>query len=149
MGQLKAIARRDTTRAPMELLTTTGISVEAGVDGDFRGKSKKRQVTLLSEEVWAAVCRELGQDLPWTTRRSNLFVSGVELPRNTGDVITVGDVRLLVTAEVDPCNRMDEQCPGLRAALVPEWRGGVGCTVLEGGTVSVGDAVTILPGRGD
>jgi MOSC domain-containing protein YiiM len=37
---------------------------------------------------------------------------------------------------------MEEQCPGLRAALQPDWRGGVSCTVLQGGTVTIGDAVT-------
>ena len=46
--------------------------------------------------------------------------------------------------EVDPCFRMDEQVEGLKAALTPDWRGGVGCTVLQNGSVSIGDPVTII-----
>ena len=40
---------------------------------------------------------------------------------------------------------MDEQCPGLTAALEPEWRGGAYGIVLDSGQVSVGDAVTLEP----
>jgi MOSC domain-containing protein YiiM len=36
---------------------------------------------------------------------------------------------------------MDEQCPGLKRALQPDWRGGVSCTVLQGGAVALGDEV--------
>lgn len=37
---------------------------------------------------------------------------------------------------------MDEAAPGLRSALVPDWRGGVFAQVIEGGVVRLGDAVT-------
>jgi MOSC domain-containing protein YiiM len=32
---------------------------------------------------------------------------------------------------------------GLRKALAPDWRGGVTCKVTQGGTVIIGDAVTV------
>jgi MOSC domain-containing protein YiiM len=54
-------------------------------------------------------------------------------------------VRLRITGEVDPCSRMDEQYPGLTKALQPEWRGGISCTVLQGGPVALGDTVTLQP----
>ena len=132
----------------MEELQAVEISTENGVAMDFRGRAKKRQVTLISADAWRDVCVELGKELPWTTRRANLLVEGVELPRASGDVIEIGDVRLRVEQEVDPCSRMEEQCAGLKQALTPEWRGGVGCTVLSGGEVSVGDDVTIRPADG-
>ena len=147
MGSLAGIARRDAKRAPMQLLDLASISTETGVAEDFRGRPGKRQVTVLSSEAWQRVCAELGKPLPWTTRRSNLLVSDIELPRNIGAVISIGPVRLQVTMEVDPCSRMDEQCSGLRAALSPEWRGGVACTVLQGGDVAIGDPVSIEPNR--
>ena len=84
--------------------------------------------------------------MPWTARRANLLVRGVELPKAAGAVIAIGDVRLQVMLETDPCSRMEEQCPGLREALTPDWRGGVCCRVLTGGTVSAGDVVTIEAG---
>lgn len=148
MGRLIGIARRERKRACMESLERANISGETGVANDFRGKPGKRQVTVLSAEAWAAACSELGRQLPWTTRRANLLVEGVELPKRCGDIIEVGDVRLRVTMEVAPCNRMQEQCSGLRAALTPEWRGGVACEVLQGGPVRIGDCVSVLISEG-
>jgi len=60
-----------------------------------------------------------------------------------GDIIHVGEVQLQVTQEVNPCFRMDEQCPGLKDRLTPDWRGGVACIVLQGGSVAVGDEVSL------
>ena len=144
MGRLIGIARRDKKRAPMETLDSAEISTESGVAGDSRGKPGKRQVTLLSSAAWDAACAELGQEIAWTTRRSNLLIEGLDLPNEAGHVIAIGDVRLKTTMEVDPCFRMDEQVEGLKKALQPDWRGGVGCEVLESGTVSTGDTVELI-----
>jgi MOSC domain-containing protein YiiM len=143
MGKLNGIARRDEKRAPMETLERADISTATGVADDFRGKPGRRQVTVISAAAWKDACRELGRDIPWTTRRANLLVEGIDLQDTVGAVLEVGPVRLLITGEVDPCSRMDEQYAGLTAALKPEWRGGASCTVLQGGTVAVGDAVTM------
>lgn len=144
MGRLVGLARRDKKRAEMEILDDAEISERTGVANDFRGKPGKRQVTVISAEAWAAACEELGQEIPWTTRRANLLTEDIELPQRTGDVIEIAGVRLLVTMKVDPCSRMDEQFQGLRSALIPEWRGGVACTVLKGGPVRLGDSVSVL-----
>jgi MOSC domain-containing protein YiiM len=144
MGRLAGIARREAKRAPMDTLEQAEVSDQTGVAKDFRGKPGKRTVTVISVRAWREVCAELGQDIPWTTRRANLLVDDVDLPRSIGQFIEVGEVRLEVTMEVDPCHRMDEQVEGLKAALTPDWRGGVGCTVLQNGSVSIGDPVTII-----
>lgn len=143
MGLLRAIARRDRKRGPMQELSAAEVTEATGVGGDFRGKPGNRQVTVLSADVWNAVCAELGVDLPWTTRRANLLVEGVDLPRQPGGIIEIGAVRLEVMLETDPCSRMDEQHPGLREALTPDWRGGVCCRVVAGGEVAVGDDVRL------
>lgn len=143
MGRLVGIARRDKSRAPMQTLETAVVSELTGVADDSRGKSKKRKVTLLSAGVWRQVRKELDKDIDWTLRRSNFLIDDIDLPQRIGDIIQIGSVRLRVTTEVGPCPRMDEQCRGLTEALIPHWRGGVGCVVLSGGTVSVGDAVSI------
>lgn len=145
MGILCGIARRDRKRAPMEILDRAEISAETGVALDSRGKPGKRQVTVISAAAWRDACSELGKEVPWIARRANLLVEGIDLPETTGVVLQIGAVRLLVTGELDPCSRMDEQCPGLTAALQPGWRGGVSCTVLAGGPVAVGDSVALLP----
>jgi len=144
MGKLAGIARRDAKRAPMQTLEEADITTASGVAGDFRGKPGKRQVTVISARAWRAVCRDLGQDLPWTMRRSNLLVDCMDLPQRAGDILTIGEARLQVTMEADPCSRMDEQHDGLRAALASEWRGGVACTVLADGHVAIGDEVSLL-----
>ena len=144
MGRLAGIARREKKRAPMETLESTPITETEGVVGDSRGKPGIRQVTLLSADAWRAACRDAGAEAHWTVRRSNLLVEDIELPRRSGAVIAIGDVRLRTTVEVDPCSRMDEQVPGMTEALKPDWRGGVGCEVVAGGVVRVGDTVEII-----
>ena len=143
MGKLAGIARREKKHAPMEALESADITLESGVASDFRGRPGKRQVTLLAASAWQAACDELGVEIPWTTRRSNLLIEGIELPQASGCVITIGEVSLKTTREVDPCSRMDEQVPGLTNALQPNWRGGVACEVITGGSVKVGDTVRI------
>lgn len=143
MGRLAGIARRDEKRAPMQTLQQADVSVQTGVAQDSRGKPGERTVTVISASAWREVCAELGQDIPWTTRRANLLVDDIDLPRSAGSVIEVGEVRLQVMVEVNPCFRMDEQVAGLTAALTPAWRGGVGCTVLQGGSIAIGDPVTV------
>jgi MOSC domain-containing protein YiiM len=145
MGRLTGIARRDRKRAPMQLLERADISTETGVALDFRGKPGPRQVTVISARAWKNACSELQKEIPWTTRRANLLVDDFELPRSIGAILKIGPVRLRITGEVDPCSRMEEQCPGLRQALQPDWRGGVSCAVLEGGAVALGDEVAAEP----
>ena len=83
-------------------------------------------------------------DLAWTVRRANLLVEGVRLPRAKGSVLQVGPVVLEITAQTNPCQRMEEAHAGLVSALHPQWRGGVTCRVREGGQVTIGDGVTVL-----
>ena len=140
-GRLLGIAARDASRAPMRESVAAEVSVESGVDRDFRGKPGKRQVTVVSREAWKAACAELGVDLPWTLRRGNLLVEGVDLERTAGRRLRIGPVLLEVTGETDPCQLMDAQHDGLRQALVPHWRGGASCRVVEGGRIAHGDPV--------
>ncbi len=73
------------------------------------------------------------------------MVSGTRLAGTLGHVLTLGGVRILLQGETRPCYRMDEQCPGLTAALDTEWRGGAFGIVLDSGEVRVGDAVALQP----
>ena len=151
-GRLIGMARRDGPRAPMETLEAGRIGVEFGLEGDHRGvvrpgKLPRRQVTVLAREDWEAACADLGREVPWTARRANLLVEQFPLPRRVGDVIAIGEVRLEVHLEIDPCSRMDEAAEGLRVALMPDWRGGVGCRVLQGGDIALGDEVRLEEGQ--
>ena len=142
-GTLLAIARKSKVRAPVESLEAGEITVDNGLTGDHRGTPGSRQITVVSKQAWDATCRELDDDVPWTYRRANLLVDGIDLKETAGRRLTVGEVELEITGETEPCPRMDEQHQGLTTALAPDWRGGVTCRVLAGGRVTVGDAVTL------
>ena len=143
MGKLIGIAIKHESQGPMTELQRAGITLEAGVADDFRGKPGKRQVTVLSRESWGDVCAQLGQVLPWTTRRANLLVEGVGLSESIGSKLRVGGAVLEITGETKPCPKMDKAVLGLKDALVPKWRAGVTCSVVEPGDVEIGDAVSL------
>ncbi|MFM7027442.1 MAG: MOSC domain-containing protein [Chakrabartia sp.] len=149
MGHLRGIARHDRPRAPMECLDRVLVTREAGIAGDGRGvvlpgKSGKRQISLIEAESWAAALAELGEDIPWQERRANLLVAGLRLPREAGRVIAIGkSLRIETTVECDPCSRMDAIAPGLKAALLPDWRGGILGRVIADGEIALGDEVRI------
>ncbi len=141
-GHLKAIGRHTVRGGAMETVETAAVSVEDGVEGNVR-TSRRRKVTVIAAEAWAAACAELDADLPWTLRRANLLVEGLELPRQPGARLRIGGIVLEITLETEPCAVMDAQHPGLKAPLTPKWRGGVSCIVVEAGQVTVGDAAEI------
>ena len=145
-GRLVGIARRGERRAPMQEVAEGSISLAAGLAGDCKGgKFPLRQITVLAREAWQTVAAAIGDpDLPWTVRRANLLVEGVELPRAKGGILRVGTVRLEVTGQTHPCVRMEEARAGLLKALARDWRGGVTCRVLSGGQIALGDEVEVL-----
>lgn len=137
----------------METLDHVAVTREEGVHGDFRGamrpgKTGRRQITLIEEESWAAALAELdfhgGKAPRWSERRANLLVSGIRLPRRAGAIVEIGpDLRIEITRECDPCERMEDVAPGLRAALSPDWRGGLCGRVLAEGRIALDDEVRI------
>lgn len=139
-GRVVSIAIRPRSGAAMQECSEAEIRVESGVGGDFRGKPGKRQVTVLSKDAWDAACAEVDITLPWTERRANLLVQGLELLSEPGARLRVGTALLEVTGETAPCVRMDAATPGLFAALEKGSRGGVCCRVVESGHAKTGDA---------
>ena len=145
MPSLMGIARRAKPKAIMEPVKQVAVSLSAGVQGDARGKPGKRQVTVLSADVWSEVCRSLGVELDWSMRRANLLVEGIRFSeKDVGRKLVVGSIVLEIRCECDPCHRMDQVHLGLRKALEPAWQGGVCCTVVQEGVVQIGDAVEWL-----
>lgn len=139
------IAYRPAPKAPMQTKNTTMVTRVAGVENDARRKPGKRQVTLLSEEQWHQACEQLNTQLPWTIRRANFLIRGVQFDSEfIGKQIKIGQLILQVTGETDPCYKMDIQFAGLMSALTPHWRGGVCCKVIADGRVSVGDVLHVI-----
>ena len=69
------------------------ITPERGLEGDHKGlKFRRRAITVLAREAWEAALTDLAGPvtLPWTTRRANLYVEGVRLPRALGGQVRIG-----------------------------------------------------------
>jgi MOSC domain-containing protein YiiM len=148
-GRLIGIARHAFAKAPMELVDAVDVTVDGGLHGDFRGIVKpgargRRQVTLIERGDWDAAMAEVGHSIPWQERRANLLVDGFDLPQVPGVLLRVGaELVVEITRETDPCERMEALAPGLKAALLPDWRGGACARVKQGGRIAVGDEIRI------
>ena len=142
-AELAGIARRAKPFAPME--ETGSCEVDAnGMSDDWRSmrSDRSRSITVLFEDQWHKACAALGRVLPWTSRRSNFLIRGMPNPGAVPQRFRIGDeVVLEVTGICDPCNRMDRASDGLRQALEKFGRGGLTCSVIEGGNAAVGDNV--------
>lgn len=148
MGRIAGIARHAFPKGPMETIEQVRVTLEGGITGDYRGAMKgkpyRRQVSLIEFGDWAAAMDQVGHSIPWEQRRSNLLVEGFDLPQILGARLRIGaDVVLEVKCETDPCHRMEMLAPGLRAALMPGWRGGVCTMVIAAGAIAVGDEIRI------
>ena len=111
-----------------------------GIEGNANQRGK-RQVTIISKEMWEKLMDEVGGDKEPASRRANLMVSGVDLSEIRGPVLAIGNVRIRIHGESRPCERMEEAQPGLKTAMEAPWRGGAFGEVLDDGTISVGDPV--------
>lgn len=148
MGRIAGIARHQFPKAPMETIDRARVTLEGGIAGDFRGAMKgkpyKRQVSLMEAGDWAAAMAEVGHNIGWEQRRANLLVEGLDLPQRAGVRLRIGaDVVLESTVETDPCSRMEALAEGLKAALTPDWRGGICAMVIAPGEIAVGDEIRI------
>jgi MOSC domain-containing protein YiiM len=139
-AQLEAIWSKRAHRGPMDPLAEGTLVAGEGLAGSV-GRSRRRQVTIISTEAWAEATAAIGNDVPPDARRANLMVSGINLEGTRGRVLRVGTTRLEIGGETTPCERMEEAAAGLQAALAPHWRAGAFAQVIEGGAIRVGDAV--------
>ena len=139
-GRIEAIWIKRSHRGVMDAVESATLVEGRGILGNV-DRSRRRQVTLLEAESWAACMRELNASESPAGRRANILVSGVALAHTRGRILVINDVRLSVGGELTPCERMDEVSPGLKSALEPGWRGGVFAQVVTGGLISVGDGV--------
>ena len=143
MAKLIGIAVRPAGPHDINELDNVQISTTDGVAGDKRSRPGKRQVTLMSKDAWDIACKELDINIPWTIRRANLLVDDLPLKETTGQFIHCGELILEITGETDPCKLMEAAQSGLLKALKPDWRGGVTCRVLHGGSVTIGMETTL------
>jgi MOSC domain-containing protein YiiM len=145
-ARLEAIWIKRAHRGPMDAVSHARLVAGQGIEGNADYGSR-RQVTLIQREVWDRLPAQLGQAVDPSARRANLLVSGVDLARTRNCTLSVGDLRIRILGETRPCERMNAACPGLRAALSPDWGAGAWGEVLDDGDVAVGDPVCWVDGE--
>lgn len=138
--RLEAIWVKRAVRGSMDPAPRAALVAGKGIAGNA-DQGGKRQVTIISAEVFDALRAELGPKVDPAMRRANLMVRGIPLAGTRGRTLAIGAVRVRIHGETRPCERMDEALPGLRAALGRDWRGGVFGEVLDDGEIAVGDPV--------
>jgi len=143
MGKLETIWVKRAKRGVMDQVETATLVEGRGVQGSA-DQGGKRQVTILSKEVWEDLMAQFNSDLDPATRRANLLVSGIDLEETRGKTLCVGDCQIRIYFETAPCERMDEAIMGLQAVMRSNWKGGAFGEVVKEGEIQVGDVVTWL-----
>ena len=125
------------TRQPMKPLDAVRAVENMGLEGDRHAKpDSHRQVLLIEAETLEKLGLRVGQVKENITTRGIALMS---LPAGTR--LHIGEAVLEVTAECRPCERMEELRPGLREIL--SGQRGVLARVAQGGTLRVGDPITV------
>lgn len=140
-GRLEAIWVKRMRRGPMDEVESAALVAGKGIVGNAN-QGGRRQVTIIEQEAWDDVMRELRASLPPSARRANLMLRGVRLQDSRGRTLRVGGCRIRIFGETKPCAQMDDALPGLREAMYADWRGGAFGEVLDDGRIAVGDIAT-------
>lgn len=143
------IAREDS--APMESLESVE-AVEGGLEGDryLTGKGYYSpfdvcEVTLIEAEAIEEIVEAFEIDLTDGRHRRNVVTRGVAVHDLLGATFEIGDAVLRGTRPRPPCAHV-EQVAGEKgvARALKNKRGGVCASVVEPGSIEVGDEIRML-----
>lgn len=149
-GRLEWIGVRTARRGPVEAVETAQLVAGLGIAGDHRTRerepdpSSRRQLTLVQAEHLPAVAAIVGRDVTPDMLRRNLVVSGLNLASLRGRRFRIGDAVCETSGPCHPCSRMEENL-GVGGFQAMRGHGGLTARIIEGGTIRVGDPVTVLP----
>jgi len=153
MGHVEAICIASAGSAEMQPLGQVEAIAGLGLQGDRYAAGigfysprptdpGAREVTLIEAEVLDWLRAEHGIELRAQEHRRNLTVRGVALQSLLGQRFQVGDVVLEGVKDCPPCEHLQELTG--KMVLAPlVGRGGLRARIVVGGTLRVGDAVTL------
>ena len=128
------------TRLPMQAKEMVEVEAGKGIVGDRYHGTKHRHVTVQSRESLDEAAQVYGADVPSHLTRRNITVSHGVVPREPGARLRIGDVVLEAVRVAAPCKLLDDTI-GAGAQEALRRRAGTVYRVLEGGVITLGDAV--------
>lgn len=143
------IAREES--APMESLESIE-AVEGGLAGDryqtgrgYYSPYDVCEVTLIEAEAIEDIAREFAIDLTDGRHRRNVVTRGVAVHELLGATFAVGEAVLRGTRPRPPCAHVERVAgeEGVARALKNK-RGGICATVVEPGSIELGDELTVI-----
>lgn len=144
-GRVEWIGIRPEKREPVRVVEEAVADAGRGLAGDHRAArtGSQRQITLIQHEHLPVIAGLLKRDVvPPELLRRNVVVSGINLSALNGRRFLVGDALLEGTGSCAPCQRMDEALgPGAEIAMCGH--GGLTAVIVRGGTIRVGDVVSL------
>ena len=146
MGKVIAVCTSDRKGIQKHDVNTAHFSAEWGIDGDAHAGKWHRQISLLSADKIEAFNKRGANVIPGAFGE-NLVVEGFDfraLP--VGTLLRCNDVLLEMTQIGKECHSHCEIYKKMGDCIMP--REGVFARVLEQGTISVGDEMTIVPREG-
>ena len=105
----------------------------------------EQELTLIEAEALEGASAEYDLQIVHADTRRNLLTRGVALNHLVGCEFRVGQVLLQGIELCEPCSHLEKlTCEGIRESLVH--RGGLRARILEGGTLSLNDPITLPAG---
>ncbi len=137
MGKIIHLQLKPAEGEPMKVVAAVEALANHGLRDDANAGRTKRQVLMIERELLDEF------QLPIGDVRENITVEGIQLAGTPAGVrLRVGDALLEVTLDCAPCEFIEGKRPGLRQAM--EGKRGTLFKVIEGGKISVGDAIEVV-----
>jgi MOSC domain-containing protein YiiM len=114
----------------------------AGLGTFSREPGSGRHVTLIEIEAIEGLKRDYGIDIAPDKSRRNIVTRDVAVNHLVEREFLIGRVRLRGTRLCEPCAHLEQltECGALRGLV---HRGGLRAEILSGGTIHVGDPITL------
>lgn len=142
MGTIIAICTSPEKGTQKQAVDTATFVVEHGIQGDAHAGKWHRQVSLLSHEKVEAF-RARGAEVDHGAFGENLVIEGYDFKNlPVGTVFQCNDVVLEMTQIGKECHAHCAIYKAVGDCIMP--REGVFTRVLQGGTISVGDTISIV-----